>query len=149
MFFVVIYLWHERSCIECLICESRRRLLAESEAEETSDSCPGGGSQYFQTPENNGEVVVSNAVVCSAGSSMLVFDVGYIGPDGLFVPVSMSAMTATIVVESGKSAVVRLLSANATRERTFARLSTLLYVRFLDNGYNVRLFAFFNLKQIL
>ncbi len=123
--------------------------MAESEAEETSDSCPGGGSQYFQSPENTGQVVVSNAVVCSAGSSTLVFDVGYIDPDGLFVPVSMSAMTAPIVVESGRSAAVRLFSANATRERTFARLATLLYVRFLDNGYNVRSFFLFYLKQIL
>ena len=124
-------------------------MLAESEAEETSDSCPGGGAQYFQALEYSGEVVVSDAVVCSAGTSVLIFDVGYVGPDGLFVPAAMSVMTATIVVETGKSVAIRLLSANSTRERTFERLSTLVYVRFLDSGYNVRVFAFSCLKQIL
>jgi len=99
--------------------------------------------------ENNGEVVISDAVVCSAGTSVLIFDVGYIGPDGLFVPAAISAMTATIVVETGKSVAITLLSANSTRERTFERLSTLVYVRFLDSGYNVRVFAFSYLTQIL
>ena len=67
----------------------------------------------------------------------------------MFVPAAMSVMTATIVVETGKSVAIRLLSANSTRERTFERLSTLVYVRFLDSGYNVRVFAFSCLKQIL
>lgn len=124
-------------------------MLADSEAEETSDSCPGGGAQYFQALKYSGEVVISDAVVCSAGTSVLIFDVGYIGPDGLFVPAAMSVMTATIVVETGKSVAIRLLSANSTRERTYERLSTLVYVRFLDSGYNVRVFAFSYLKQIL
>jgi hypothetical protein len=113
----------------------RRRLLTDFEAEETSDSCPGGGSQYFS--DTNGKVVISDAVVCGAGNSMLAFDVGYIGPDGSFVPVTLSAMSASIIVARGKSAVIRLLSANATKELSFARLSTLVYLRFLDKGYNV------------
>ena len=145
----MIYSCDWRSCIDCLTTVFRRRLLADSEAEETSDSCPGGGAQYFQALEYSGEVVISDAVVCSAGTSVLIFDVGYVGPDGLFVPAAMSVMTATIVVETGKSVAIRLLSANSTRERTFERLSTLVYVRFLDSGYNVRVFAFSYLKQIL
>jgi hypothetical protein len=115
----------------------RRRLLNDLEAEETSDSCPGGGSQYFW--DSNGEVIISDAVICKAGNAMLAFDVGYIGPDGSFVAVTLSAMSASIIVARGKSAVISLLSANATTELSFERISTLVYLRFLDKGHNVRL----------
>ncbi len=114
-------------------------MLGDDIAEETSDSCPGGGLQFFRALNNTGEVTVSDAVVCAAGTSTLVFDVGYIGADGSFVSTALSAMSVSVVVLPGKSAVIRLLSANATKELSFAPLSTLVYVRFLDNGRNVRL----------
>ncbi len=116
----------------------RRRLLEDIGVEETSDSCPGGGSQYFPDPDNDGEVVISDAVVCAAGNSVLAFDVGYIGPDGSFVPVTLSAMSAIVIVTPGKSSAVGLFSANSTREISFSRLSTSVYVRFFDQGHNVR-----------
>jgi hypothetical protein len=124
-------------------------LLGEIPAQETSESCPGGGLQYFSDPNNDGEVIVSDAVVCAAGNSMLVFDVGYVGSDGSFVPVALSVMSASIVVAPGKSAAVRFLSANATKELSFARLSTMLYLRFLDKGYNVCLLTFSCFKHIV
>ena len=111
--------------------------MGDSGAEETGDSCPGGGSQYFPA-SNSGEIIVSDAVVCSAGTSTLVFDVGYIGPDGSFVLTTPSAMAVSVTVASGKSVAMRLFSANATRELSFARLSTSVYVRFFDRGRNVR-----------
>ena len=114
-------------------------MLADSGFEETPDSCPGGGSQFFRASENSGEITVSDAVVCVAGTSTLVFDVGYVGPDGSFVPSTLSAMSVIVIVAPGKSVVMRLLSANATRELSFARTSTLVYVRFLGKGRNVRL----------
>jgi hypothetical protein len=116
----------------------RRRLLEDFGDEETSDSCPGGGSQYFSDLDDDGEVAISDAVVCAAGNSVLVFDVGYMGPDSSFVPVTLSAMSASIIVAPGKSYAVRLFSANSTREFSFTRLSTSVYVRFLDYGHNVR-----------
>jgi hypothetical protein len=117
----------------------RRQLLGDDQSEENSNTCPGGGMQYFRALSSTGEVSVSDAVVCTAGASTLVFDVGYIGADGSFVPTALSAMSVSVIVSSGKSAVIQLLSANATKELTFAPLSTLVYVRFLDNGRNVRL----------
>jgi hypothetical protein len=110
--------------------------LAEN-TEETSDTCPGGGPQFFQDLDGSGEVVVSDAIVCTAGDSLLVFDVGYMNPDGTFVLVTQSAVSVSISVAPGKSAVIKLFSANATRELSFTHLSTLVYVRFLDKGYNV------------
>jgi hypothetical protein len=127
----------------------RRRLLGEIPAEETSETCPGGGLQYFSDPNNNGEVIVSDAVVCAAGNSMLVFDIGYVGSDGSFVAVALSVMSASIIVAPGKSVAMRFLSTNSTKELSFARLSTLLYLRFLDQGYNVRLPTFSRFKQIV
>ena len=113
-------------------------MLADSGFEETPDSCPGGGSQFFRASENSGEITVSDAVVCVAGTSTLVFDVGYVGPDGSFVASSISALSVIVIVAPGKSVVMRLFSTNATREFSFARISTLVYVRFLDKGRNVR-----------
>ena len=112
--------------------------MGDSGAEETSDTCPGGGSQFFPASGNSGEIVVRDAVVCSEGISTLVFDVGYIGPDGSFALTTPSAMAVSVTVASGKSVAMRLFSANATRELSFARLSTSVYVRFFDRGRNVR-----------
>lgn len=114
-------------------------MFEDDSAEETSDSCPGGGLQYFRALKSSGEVTVSEAVVCAAGTSTLVFDVGYIGADGSFVLVTLSAMSMNIVVLPGKSTAIQLFSANATKELSFAPLATFVYVRFLDNGRNVRL----------
>ena len=113
-------------------------MLGDSGAEETRDSCPGGGSQFFSASGNSGEIIVSDAVVCAAGTSTLVFDLGYIGADGSFVSTAPSAMSVSVVVLPGKSAAIQLLSANATKELSFAPLSTLVYVSFLDDGRNVR-----------
>lgn len=124
-------------------------MLVDDEAEESSDSCPGGGMQYFQALNGTGEVVISGAVVCAAGTSTLVFDLGYIGTDGSFVSTALSAMSVSVVVLPGKSASIQLLSANATKELSFAPLSTLIYVRFLDNGRNVRFSVCCYLNQVL
>jgi hypothetical protein len=113
-------------------------LLEDFGDEETSDSCPGGGSQYFSDLDDDGEVAISDAVVCAAGNSVLVFDVGYMGPDSSFVPVTLSAISASVIVALGKSSAVGLFSANSTREISFSRLSTSVYVRFFDKGHNVR-----------
>jgi hypothetical protein len=43
-----------------------------------------------------------------------------------------------VIISSGKSVVMRLFSSNSTGEFSFARISTLVYVRFLDKGRNVR-----------
>ena len=94
--------------------------------------------QYFQALNGTGEVTISGAVVCAAGTSTLVFDLGYIGADGSFVSTAPSAMSVSVVVLPGKSAAIQLLSANATKELSFAPLSTLVYVSFLDDGRNVR-----------
>jgi hypothetical protein len=118
-----------------------RRLLGDSGAEETRDSCPGGGSQLFRASSDSGQIIVSDAVVCAAGTSTLVFDIGYIGSDGSFIPATLSAMSVIVIVAPGKSVAMRLFSTNSTRELSFARLATYVYMRFLDRGRNVRLFA--------
>ena len=113
--------------------------MADSGIEETSDSCPGGGTQLFKASDNTGEITISDAVVCAAGTSTLVFDVGYLGLDNSsFIPSSLSALSVNVIISSGKSVVMRLFSSNATGEFSFARISTLVYVRFLDKGRNVR-----------
>ncbi len=94
--------------------------------------------QYFQALNNTGEITVSGAVVCAAGTSTLMFDIGYISTDGSFVFAALSAMSVSVVVLPGKSAAIQLLSANVTKEVSFAPISTLVYVNFLDNGRNVR-----------
>ena len=114
-------------------------MLGDFGVEETHDSCPGGGSQLFRASVDSGEIVVSDAVVCAAGTSTLVFDIGYIGSDGSFIPATLSAMSVSVIVAPGKSVAMRLFSTNTTRELSFARLSTSVYVRFLDRGRNVRL----------
>ncbi len=113
--------------------------------EENSETCPGGGDQYFRDLNNTGEVIVDGAVVCTAGTSTLVFDVGFISTDGTFVPTALSAMSVSVVVLPGKSIAIRLLSADETIELSFAQLSTLIYVHFLDNGRNVRLLDYLSL----
>jgi len=75
--------------------------------------------------------------VCAAGRNEIIYDIGFLDDNGVFVPSAIGVFTADITVVSGSAAVFRLVLRNSAVQRTYSQVSSAVGVVLQDQGRNV------------
>jgi hypothetical protein len=115
-----------------------RLLLSEVDA-DPSASCPGGGDRIINctTESTSGVVLLQNITVCAAGRNEIIYDIGFLDENGVFVPLAIGVFTTDITVAPGSAAVFRLVLRNSAVQRTYSQVSSAVGVELQDQGRNV------------
>ena len=112
---------------------------------DTSASCPGGGDQIINctAQSTSGGVLLPNVTVCAAGQNEVIYDIGFLDANGLFVASAVGVFSADITVVPGSAVVLRLVLRNSTVQRTYSQISSVVGVVLQDQGRNVTIIIFF------
>ena len=117
-----------------------RRLL-ESKfpgyVDETGDTCPGGGQQLVPIASSSNFIVNASSTLCSAGSSMIVYEIVEV-VNGTVVVISgnVPVVAYEVLVLVGPAAVFSVECVNCT-QTSFTKLVNVVAVVFRDVGRNV------------
>ena len=112
---------------------------------DTSASCPGGGDQIINctAQSTSGGVLLPNVTVCAAGQNEVIYDIGFLDANGIFVASVVGVFSADITVVPGSAVVLRLVLRNSTVQRTYSQISSVVGVVLQDQGRNVTIIIFF------
>jgi hypothetical protein len=107
--------------------------------QESSAPCPGGGDRIVNGTEQSSEgfIVLQNITVCAAGQNEVIYDIGSLDENGVFVPSTLAVYSVDMTVLSGAAVVFRLILRNATMQHTYSRISSAVGVSLQDQGRNV------------
>jgi hypothetical protein len=123
------------------ILASRRLLDSEfpGYVDETGDTCPGGGQQLVPIASSSNFTVNASSTLCSAGSSMIVYEIVEV-VNGTVVVISgnVPVVAYEVLVVVGPAAVFSVECVNCT-QTSFTKLVNVSAVVFRDAGRNVPL----------
>jgi hypothetical protein len=126
-----------------------RRLLTDGTlVEETSNVCPKGGPAYVPITSSVNISINSTACACTAGSSLIVFDiVVFENSTASVIPGSAPLLSFDVVVAPGPAVTFYLANAKNSSSTTFSKLINVTLVIFRDAGQNVNAQMFCNILQ--
>ena len=113
-------------------------LLGENDG-GTSSVCPGGGDRIVDGIQQStiGLLIIQNVTVCTFGSNRVTYDIGFIDPFGVFVPIVTNAFTTEVFVVIGNAVGFRLVVRESAVERTYTIVKSRVAVVLHDQGRNV------------
>ena len=121
-----------------MLCRVRR--LLEDVSEQSDQSCPGGGVSFFG-PSSPGEITVNGTVVCGAGDNEIVYDIGTLDANGIFIASELSVFSQIISVLPGAPSCFQFVNDEDRVESTFHAIQSSLLLQVMDDGRNVRSLA--------
>lgn len=121
-----------------MLCRVRR--LLEDVSEQSDQSCPGGGVSFFG-PSSPGEITVNGTVVCEAGDNEIVYDIGTLDANGIFIASELSVFSQIISVLPGAPSCFQILNDEDRAESTFHAIQSSLLLQVMDDSRNVRSLA--------
>ena len=116
-----------------------RRLLTDGTlVEETSSVCPKGGPAYVPITSTVNITVNSTAFACTAGTSVILFDIVVIeNSTASVISGSVPLLSFDVVVACGPAVTFYLANAKNSSSATFSKLVNVTLVIFRDVGQNV------------
>ncbi len=126
---------------DTVIYRVRSRLLLMSGLElDSAAACPGGGDRIFNAVQQSysGALFIQNVTLCVAGDNEISYDIGFLDPQGLFVPIVINAYSSEIRVLIGDVVGFRLVVQESSIERTYTRAKSRIDAVLHDKGLNVR-----------
>ena len=135
--------------LKLFFCRERSRFLLSENDGGRSAVCPGGGDQIVDGIQQStvGLLIIQNVTLCTAGSSQVTYDIGFMDPYGVFVPIVKNAFTTEVFVITGDAIGFRLVVRESAVERTYTIVKSVVAVVLHDQGRNVRMY--FNCAQML
>ena len=95
----------------------------------------------FFGPSSPGEIIVNGTVVCGAGDNEIVYDIGTLDANGIFIASELSVFSQIISVLPGAPSCFQILNDEDRVESTFHAIQSSLLLQVMDDGRNVRSFA--------
>ncbi len=86
---------------------------------------------------SEGFIVLQNITVCAAGQNEVIYDIGNLDANGVFVPTSLAVFSVEMTVLTGPPVVFRLISRNASVQQTYSKISSAVGIALQDQGRNV------------
>ena len=125
--------------LKLLFCRERSRFLLSENDGGPSAVCPGGGDQIVDGIQQStvGLLIIQNVTVCTFGSNQVTYDIGFMDPFGVFVPIVTNAFTTEVFVVIGDAVGFRLVVRESAVERTYTIVKSRVAVVLHDQGRNV------------
>jgi hypothetical protein len=101
--------------------------------------CLGAGEQIINgsVQSSSGVILLQNFTVCVAGLNEIVYDIGTLDTNGVFVPSVIGVYKMEITVVEGPAALIRMVLLKSTVQHTYSLISSALGVILQDQGQNV------------
>jgi hypothetical protein len=134
---------HDR-CIASMLtifCRVRSRLLMNALELDSSADCPGGGDRIFNAVQqtSSGALFIQNVTLCVAGDNEISYDIGFLDPQGRFLPIVINAYSSEIRVLIGDANGFLFVAQELSIELTNTRAKSRFFIVVHDQGRNVRI----------